>query len=835
MQLSFIYPLFGVLLLFLPALWFGRLRPGTVIHGFIRTVLFVLVILALMRPVLLTSLTKEHHAVIVDQSSSLSVESKSKGRDVAKTLLDTFSDKGKVTLIQFGDSGDDPVTSESISMEESKNGTSPISDSLELAAQSIPYGASGSVTLITDGLSTDLDWGMAVDQLNVRKIPVHTYKVASAKFGPFLGDINIPAVRIGEDARITVEVIGAGSGFGLELVKDGDVIAQSQTFDSDGRASVPISFSFDQPGFHDVTVQLTGAQTESRVRTIIPVQNPVKVLYLGERQIGAQDQLQLMLGNAFKISSAPFADLHAAFNFSNYDVVIMDDLPARHLSDAARQNLKSAVVNDGLGLFHSGGEAAFGDGGYGLTDIGDMLPVEIYGNEDKSDPSVGLALILDTSGSMAGTRIELAKQLGRIAVRRMQPHDRIGIVEFYGAKHWAIPMQPASNKIEIDRAIGRMKAIGGTVLYPAIQEAYFGLKNVNTRYKHIILITDAGVEDSNYESMLRRIAKDKINVSTILVGQGGHNLVMSDIANWGQGRFYAVGDQFNLVELIFKQPSTKKPPMYKRGDYELIPLSGHSWWSDFAVEALPKLNGFVEVKPRDGAEILIKEKAGEKPVLASWRYGAGRVTALMSEPFGTGTADWNDWSDYGEFLGRLLARTANDNMPFDVRTVRRQSTLSVYAERHDFNDALIPVGYRVTADGIVAGDAESISFIEYAPGLFEAEFKARSDEDIRLLIKSEAVGVQGAFTHSQLVANAAYSNFRKERQIDPLDALDLDALSSLTAGISLSATDRSAWSLRAGRGELSYIVTHLWPFLLLAALALYLADIVYRRWPWRTA
>ena len=104
-----------------------------------------------------------------------------------------------------------------------------------------------------------------------------------------------------------------------------------------------------------------------------------------------------------------------------------------------------------------------------------------------------------------------------------------------GNKHWAVPMQPATNKIEIDRAIGRMKAIGGTVLYPAIQEAYFGLQNVNARYKHIVVITDAGVEDSNYEAMLRHIAKDRITVSTILVGQGGHNQIMSDLANWGRG------------------------------------------------------------------------------------------------------------------------------------------------------------------------------------------------------------------------------------------------------------------------------------------------------------
>jgi len=54
-----------------------------------------------------------------------------------------------------------------------------------------------------------------------------------------------------------------------------------------------------------------------------------------------------------------------------------------------------------------------------------------------------VVLLVDTSGSMVGNRMTLAKQVARLAMRRLQPHDKVGIVEFYGAKRWAAPIQPA--------------------------------------------------------------------------------------------------------------------------------------------------------------------------------------------------------------------------------------------------------------------------------------------------------------------------------------------------------------------------------------------------------
>ena len=844
MELSFLQPLMALLFLAVPLVWFLPSRPR-VMHGVIRTVVLALAILALMQPVLVRSAAEQHHAIVLDQSGSLLPTERDGGVAVAGDLLARLGTSQSATVVQIG--GGEQVsfdadihwmrsggTDASEAADESPLGAggSPIGDALELAAQSIPAGLSGSVMLITDGRSTDRHWGRSLGQVLERGVPVHTVQLRPHD-DPFLVNLQSTTARPGESVRVTLDVVGVGSGFEVVLADADKVLGRAGPFGCESRCPVAIEFEAAQTGFIDVTAELRAPDdadlANNRLKGVVAVQDPLRVLYVGDRQRGAADQLGSLLGIGFDLTALAPDSLDGDFSYADYDVVMLDDAPARLLADESQRRLTAAVQDEGVGLLASGGGAAFADGGYHGTPVADVLPVEITGEEEKIDPSVGLAIIIDTSGSMAGTRIELAKQVARIAVRRLQPHDRIGIVEFYGAKHWAVPMQPASNKIEIDRAIGRMKAIGGTILYPAIQEAYYGLKNVNTRYKHILLITDAGVEDSNYERMVRRISKDNINVSTILVGQGGHNLIMSDIANWGQGRFYSVGDQFSLVELILKQPSTRKPPRYKRGFFEVTALGGQGWWGG-ADPLVPELLGYSEVEARDGAETLLS--AGQDPILASWHYGLGRVSALMTEPVGEGTGRWRDWPDYGSFLGRLLARTAADNPPFRLSLKRRRHVVELTAERTNHDADLVPNARLVDAEGDSL--PVPVEFKENAPGLFEATIVLPSEGSARVEV---AAGNVRPDRPVQRVALPPVSDIANETQVDPVKALDLERLAKRTGGVHLASVGGTPPSgpvgdwLAGNQGELSYVVTRLWPLLLLLALASYLGELLYRRWP----
>src|SRR5690606_29298363 len=99
-----------------------------------------------------------------------------------------------------------------------------------------------------------------------------------------------------------------------------------------------------------------------------------------------------------------------------------------------------------------------------------------------------------------------------------------------------------------------LDAGGGTVILPAIEEAFYGLQNVDTRYKHVLVLTDGGVERGAFEPLIRRMADKGMTVSTVLVGGTLHSEFLVDIANWGKGRFYAVPNRFNLPEVLLKQP-----------------------------------------------------------------------------------------------------------------------------------------------------------------------------------------------------------------------------------------------------------------------------------------
>lgn len=828
MDISFTYPLFALLFVLLPVLWFLPGGQRRLPHLIIRSVILALITVGLMKPVFVTDSDDKHFAIILDQSASLSDSQRLEAADTAQELREQFSKEGDVSFIQVG--GEEPaIDGESVT--HLNDELSPLGDALEKAAQMIPLGEQGSVTIISDGLATDRHWGQSYDHLISRGIPVNSVKLRDDS-DVFISWIETNDVRAGDDAKIYVDVVGNASDFSIVVrdVAEDETLVESEQLNSDGRVHHVLSFRVDTPGFKELEVSLNIDEshdsdlTNNSMRTVLPIQDPVKVLYLGERQVGAKNNLERLLGSGFELDAPDPLSIDGTFPVEPYDVVLLDDVPTSSLDETLLDNISHRVKEDGMGLIHSGGEAAFGDGGYHDSPLTDLFPVDIPGDQDKIDPSVGVAIILDTSGSMAGSRIELAKHIARLAVRRLQPHDRIGIVEFYGNKHWAIPMQPATNKIEVDRAIGRMKAIGGTVLFPAVQEAYYGLQNVNTRFKHIILITDAGVEDANYEAMVRRINRDRITLSSILVGQGGHNQVMADIANWGGGRFYAVGNQFQIIDLIFKQSSTKKAPMYKRGAFQLVASAGSGWWGDIESESIQPLNGYVEVSAKEGAEVLLAVEETEHPVVATWLFGLGRVTAMMTEPVGEGTRTWNNWEDYSEFLGRIVRKTAPEVRMFETEVRRQYGETTVIANRVPRVPDLYPTLQLYEIDS-TQNTEKSPNFDETAPGLFEADIRSSAKADLFM-------GVGNTFNDREWrIVSLAATDQVPENQVDPLNALDLDALAEQTGGMSVAETNTTELIQTLSLGSLAYGIFDFRPWIFLLALFTYLTDLIYRRWP----
>ena len=824
-QISFLSPAFLALLALLPALWFLPRKVDSKIHGIARALIVAFVIVALADPVLLAPGSEPQRVVIVDRSASLSSEQRAEAEQVLAGLIDDAGVRDRLTVIELGaasqaDAGPAEGRRSNVNrLTVNRGGSeSSLSAALAAAAQQFPVGAAGRIALISDGLATDRDWGTAASGLIERGVAVDVHDLGVRDDDVYPAALYaIGETRVGDTIDVVVTVIGNDEV--SVVLTDGDKREWARTRARvEGRADLRLHFEPETAGFMTLTAEVEAARGDgnpgnNRLTAGLAIQQAVQVLYLGDSEQDGAAHVQQLLGAGFAVETVDWP-LGADIPLEPYQLVMVDDVPAELLPDRFQQRLGAAVRERGLGLLFAGGRRAFGEGGYYDTPVAKVLPVELQQRTEKKEPSLALAIIIDTSGSMLGKPMQLAKQVARLSLNKLEKTDIVGVVEFYGNRNWAVPLQAIHDRNPVERAISRLQAIGGTTLLPAIEEAYFGLKNVAATYKHILVITDAGVENADFDGTIRKMAREGVTLSTVLPGVGEDNARMSRMARIGGGRFYAVPGPFNLVEIDFRKPDETRLPAYRIGRFPVVARTGSGWWGEADVLDLPALSRYVEVRNRQGADVLLETEGSSHPLLSSWRFGLGRVTALMTEPVGPGTDSWQAWADYGRLLSRVMRRTAADGHAFDYQVIRQGDSLYVDAVRAAADDT----EPALSVAGGAHGERE-LSFREMAPGWFRASLPVPAAENVQLVSPA---------ADYRLIANAAVS---AETQVDPRRGLDLARLARATDGAVLSRGETGA-ATSGSSGSLS--VWQLSPWLLLLALLGYLGELLYRRWPARS-
>jgi predicted Zn-dependent protease len=408
-----------------------------------------------------------------------------------------------------------------------------------------------------------------------------------------------------------------------------------------------------------------------------------------------------------------------------FDAVVVDDLAADRWPQASQEAVRDAV-QDGLGLLLGGLRSNLGPGGYATSPLQRVLPVDMPRREERRDPSVALVIILDTSGSMGGARIELAKEVARLALQRLLPHDKVGIVEFHGSKRWAAPLQAASNQIDVQRALNRLQAGGGTIIYEALEEGYYALRNVQTRFKHLLVLTDGGVESGPFEALARRIAESGMNLSTVLIGPQGNSPFLVDLAQWGRGRFYACPSRFQMPDLRFKEPQAAPLPAVQN-ELEVRRQGLHEVTQALAGLGLP-VSGLVEARPRPGASVLAA--AGGRPYVAGWDQGLGHVLVVAGELLPERQPELTALRPYGAFLHdalRMLARGKEAALP--------QVACDAYGSGLRVRLTGVPSSPRLPALRIEGGREQA--FAEVAAGRHEAWLDWAGSEPLVFDVESD--------------------------------------------------------------------------------------------------
>jgi Ca-activated chloride channel homolog len=165
-------------------------------------------------------------------------------------------------------------------------------------------------------------------------------------------------------------------------------------------------------------------------------------------------------------------------------------------------------------------------------------------------PSLAMVVVLDRSGSMAGLKMDLAKEATKATLSLLGERDSFGVLTFDYNFQWALNIAEVRNKDQMLVAIDRIMATGNTNIYPALREAYQRLQAVPAQMKHVILLSDGQTPAENFMTLTSEMLNNKITVSTVAVTAASDRVLMENIARWGGGRAYYVENPQGIPQIF---------------------------------------------------------------------------------------------------------------------------------------------------------------------------------------------------------------------------------------------------------------------------------------------
>ena len=787
----------------------------------------------------------------VDLSRSVGQEGREKARellDIAAGLKDADTRTGLLTFgrapeWEFPPRRDFPAADFAARLDRE---ATDVQAALEAGLTQIGEGRQGKLLLLSDGNENRGNSSRIIPLLRSQGTQVWTLPVSLARGRNevFLSDLVLPRQV---DSAEAFEVSGKIESLHdaparVKLLRDGVLAGERELQLKAGVNEIGFRDSLGERGSHSYELLVEAKDDtlaeNNLLQGVVEVKGPPRVLLLSSQPDSQRFLARVLRVQGFTVTeSAPEASALALSDLSSYDLVILDNVPAFHLSHAKMENIETYVRDLGGGLLVVGGSQSYGAGGYFRTPLERILPVEMRPPARLDLPHVALLFVLDKSGSMGagpegGTKLDLAKAAAIAAADIMNPTDQIGILAFDAAWDWTLPFRPVGKGEWINDKLAALQSDGGTDMYKAMVEARRAIIGKEAAIKHVIVLSDGLTDKADFQSLVQELARAGVTLSTVSVGNDADVKLMAEIAREGKGRGYVALDPqtipqiFTTETLLISRDLLIEKTFAPRVAAPAGPLRG------IAQGSLPRLRGYVLTYPKQRSELLMK--AGEDPLLVSWRHGLGRVMAFTSDLSGRWGKEWVAWQGLPQWAGQL----ARDTMRKIVETRMR-------AEFHADGDAVRVVADFISKDGqfmnhlklygnVTAPNrsTQQNTLLQSAPGRYEGKFTPaeRGIHFVTLFAEGNA-----GEAPSSVVTIPYVAPYPKEyRELRPNLAL-LSRLAEETGGEVLDPENFSAGLRRlytpspgkASRGHETW-----WP-LAGAGLILFLADLVMRSWPRR--
>lgn len=524
-------------------------------------------------------------------------------------------------------------------------------------------------------------------------------------------------------------------------------------------------------------------------------------------------------------------------SLQSYDLVVFENVGAEALSPEQHRQVAAYVKELSGGFLMVGGPDSFGAGGWKGTALEEILPVKLDIPEEIVSPESATLFVIDNSGSMSWSaggsgrsKQEVANQATALAISRMDRSDLVGVMTFNNRYEVVIPLH--QNK-DAEASAERVRSIGtggGTVMIPALTEAFEIMKRAEVKDRHIIVVSDGrSMGRDALPGLAAEIGAAGIRVSTIGVGDDADGECMEAMAKNGNGTFYMVLNPNVLPKVFLKAVRLRRSPLVRESPFQPVVLpTGSPLWSGLGTP--PVLNGLVLTRPREEPTItLALVTPGGEPVLAHWNVALGRVGAFTSDA-SRWAEPWLSWPGYSTFwvqAARQLSR-ASGGRSFQGSSEQRGGEMRVRVDAVGEDgkpmDFLEMSG---TAYG-PSGEGMAVRLTQTGPGVYEGVAPAREVGTYVTVVRP----TQGGKALAPVVLGATAPASEELRSLTSNEGL-LEDLARTTGGrvLDLEGTDPVRLFERAGLSP-QEAMTGLWRLLMWWAIVMFVVDVGMRRVAW---
>ncbi len=658
---------------------FHRYRLGWLPAWFSRLVLVVLGLVAVFRPesLVLDEPLEGLSILILDQSDSVDPVEMAAAKASATIWA---SDGENRMIIPFAAETHivDPVAP----WPGMDGRASALLAALEKAQTLLTHPEGSEVIIATDGLVEDLPSiaGILADFRN------EGVGVTLVPLSPRPGEGDLALGQILAPAGIwegtTLDVI-------LPVFSDMGFEADDVTFTCNGQALQPVSLGLNYliyrlprqaQGITTLSAALNAPDDpfngNNETHAALWVFPPPQTLFVSSDLGGAIRFTQALRDYGLNIRTiSPGALDNSPADLGYYQLIFLHNLQAGDLTAAQMSALRDYSRNGFGGLIFLGGERTYSLGGFENTLLEPILPISLAPPPRSERSPMLTLLVMDRSGSMGVVTsegvlpIDLAKESAMRVIEALSGEDYLGLVTYSQDTIWHVPIRQLGEGLDRREALDAVSQIridSITNMYAAMQEILMEIRSLPPtipQQRYMMLLSDGKSTDGRYSEFVtiaKSFAEENVVISTIAVGDAADAVVMEAIAEAGNGRFYLVEDVSRLPAVMFAESQAAQGLRVQYGTTVLnLAAPGHPVLSGMSPAALPQLAAYNALGSKSdlGAEDILVTAGFGDPILSSWQYGLGRVTAWMGDVGEAWVQGWPNPQDEARFWSQVIRYT----------------------------------------------------------------------------------------------------------------------------------------------------------------------------------